>query len=186
MGYVEPNQHTNIEQQVKTSAIRKKWKTPIIEDSRFGSPGKQAVKEEYHQLHNKFKTDPNVYKFNLREEYIGMYDGLDEQFWKGFKSHDCGRRVICFIEEALSHYGDNTDIYDKAYRMPEEVENYINNDKVFRYSGVHPNDLVVFDLKLVGAKPTIKPIAVQNNANFIKKQSQMQKQNWADTAWDRT
>ena len=111
-------------------------------------------------MHNKFSTNPNVYKFHLKDEYIGIYDGMDDQFWKGYNAPP-EKNIICFIEAALEHKAKkHNNFYDKAYVLPHEIENYVNNDKIFKYSGVHPNNEIVFDLKLVGGQPKLKPIGI--------------------------
>lgn len=48
--------------------------------------------------------------------------------------------MVDFIEEALKHRlnGDNS-LYDKAWRDPKKIENYLNNDRIFLASGNHPD-----------------------------------------------
>lgn len=50
-----------------------------------------------HKLHNKFAEDPTLYRHFVDPIYLGIYDGLNKQFWDGYRQPP-HKKVLCFIE----------------------------------------------------------------------------------------
>mgnify|MGYP000855142931 CR=1 FL=1 len=102
-----------------------------------------------HDIRNKFASNPNVYKFNLDDKYVGIYDGLDKKFWKGYYQ-SADKNVLCFIEEAQKHRVSAHSNKERAFNNKEDTDNYINNDKIFKISPMHPKHHPINELKLIG------------------------------------
>ena len=51
---------------------------------------------------------------------------------------------------------------------------------------MHPDRQECFELKLVGNQPKIKPIAIKNNEEFLKKTAKMERETEKQSHWKNT
>ena len=119
--FVDEQHHMNIDLKVKTSSIRKKWKVPISDNVAHTTSSIQISTK--HDMKNKFSESPNTYKFMMDDKYIGLYDGLDKQFWKGYNAGP-DKPVMCFIEDTMNHRMKSKNVVDAAFDK-KDIPNYI-------------------------------------------------------------
>lgn len=114
-------------------------------------------------MHNKFAEQPNKYHYVMPDRFKkNIYKGMSDAFWKGYHAGP-EKEVICFIEEGLSHRATNISLQERAYIKKEDIDNYINNDRVFKLCPMHPSKQAEpFKLKFTGGAPRIKPQAYEN------------------------
>jgi len=69
------------------------------------------------------------------------------------------------------------DPMERAFRTPEQIEDYYNNDKIFKQCPMHPKfQEKTWTLKYTGEPPRIKQQAYENYDKFLKKQFNQEKQ----------
>lgn len=150
--------------------MRKSWKMPDIkglEQKQNAQPRSSAIIVDSHTHHNKFKEEPNAFKFNMNPRFKYIYTGMSKQFWEGY--HSPPEKVFCHIEEALSHRANSLTMYEKAYVTKEQVDAYMN-DPNFKLNPMHPDhQSEPFKLVLKGADPRIHPNAEKNVKNLLKR-----------------
>ena len=93
----------------------------------------------------------------MDDRYIGLYDGFDKSFYKGFNAAP-EKRVLDFIEESISHR-DPRVVKMAAFQNQKDFEAYCQKDQIFKMSNEHPDNQELFKLKLTGGEPRINAIA---------------------------
>lgn len=156
--YVGPkNAKTNM--QPRNSTMQRQWK-PIDTNATSAQkmPDQITAKASGSDLKNKFATQPNKYVYNKPDQYKqNIYKGLNTQFWNGVKASEQGKFVVDFVEFGIQHRISFGDPFERAFSTPEQVEDYYNNDKIFKQCPMNPRfQPEPWTLRLVGGEPRIK------------------------------
>ena len=133
--------------------------------ARYSRRVNQHTKVRSKDIHNKFKEAPNKFHFEADPKYKHLYDGMSEEFWRGYNNP---RKANCYIEAATDLRRQQRNLLKPAFVYTKEIEQYLN-DPYFRTCPVHPANTEVFNLSYKGAPPKIKEQAYQNSASFKKK-----------------